>query len=192
MRKSVVTAIVAVCLFVPAAQAETVTLRPDATDALYGSVTGPSAHAALADDSDSTYVTLPPPAPFAPSGVAVHMRDLTVPPGYRFDGVRIRVRVAAVSVSTPAYLFTWLPIPIGGSGPSITARVDWLQPTTLSTINLFHYGKTVEELNRSLFNVSLDPGTGSGALRVYEAYVDASYAANPGTVSRSARVTRRS
>ncbi len=178
MRRSIVSAtIVACCAFAPSAHGTDPTttsrqppivLKADSTTQLVAAtVTGAAtAHGALSDNSDATYVTLehPPIAPWQPSGVLVTLRDLALPPGAQLEGIRIRARVAAAG-PVAANLFAFAAIPLGGSGPSITATVASSAPTTLMTANLF-VGKTAAELNQATHGAGLDPA--GGALRVYE------------------------
>lgn len=180
MRRSIVSAIVAACCaFAPSAHGtdpttasrsapKYVVLKPDSTiQIVAATITGsPTAHGALSDDSDATYVTLAHPigAPAAPSGTMVSLGDLSLPAGARLDGVRIRARVAAAG-SEAANLFAFAATPLGSSGPSITASVGWTTPTTLTTANLF-VGKTDAQLDQATHSAALDPS--GGPLRVYE------------------------
>jgi hypothetical protein len=71
-----------------------VTGRPDSTtySGINWTLTGGTAHAVLADESDATYADAPAQAPDSWRGLRVSLANVVIPPGAKVKGVRFRMR----------------------------------------------------------------------------------------------------
>ena len=144
-----------------------VTTRPDATDTT-GTVTGAaSAHAALSDDSDSSYVT---------GYNIVRFVEPTIPAGAIFRYYTPRARVAHTGSSDILYLaFRSGIYPTGNLAVFFGTTVTWGTPTTVvcSPSEFTHFGTPITDLRMSVEE--------SGGLRVYELFIDTTYVVKPVT-----------
>lgn len=143
------------------------TLRPNATTANTGTLTGAgSAHAALSDDSDASYINLA-------SGNAASggLEDLTLPAGAIIKDIAIRARVAAPSGTSQltADVVDYLNGSLSG--------VNWSVPTTVTVSSVLLDLPSDSELDSASWRTT--PALASNPIRVYEFYVDATYVALP-------------
>ncbi len=150
-----------------------VTLRPNGSSGTMGTtVTGAaSAHAALSDNSDSSYVNL-----YAGVQILLQYDDLTLPAGAVLASTALRLRTAKVSGS-PHFMaqFTW-PTTVPTYVNVGTTSVTWATPTTFVLVQKTGLvDSDVDGIGSGLFSTAPDE------LLVYETYVDATYAVKPVT-----------
>lgn len=140
-----------------------VTTRPDATNANGGStVTGAATrHAALADSSDSSYVTLPNGG----GAVSIGFADPTIPAGAILNYYFLRARVA----KTGSDAFLEAPVPSGGF-PLYPGSV---LVTWASAANVYLHGDRLARTDPAVLSAS------AGDLRLYELWSEANYVAKP-------------
>lgn len=150
-----------------------VTVRPNATTANTGTVTGAaSAHAALSDNSDSSYVTLASGDEFV-----VGLADVTIPATAVVKAISTRIRCLRISGggSTFAILSTGVPRSYTGD-----AQVTWTSPTTITIIQT---SAVSGEADATIDAATLEiEASGLVTVRVHEAYVDVTYVAQATTV----------
>lgn len=144
------------------------TLRPDGTDISSGvTVTGAaSAHAALNDDSDSSYVSINGSA-----ALDVTLDDLTLPADAIVKKLALRLRLDRQSAGSSGY-------GVGFVGLSDGAfQITWTTPTTVTawTYQDASLTDSVVDALVATVNGGNDPGT----IDVYELYVDATYVEQP-------------
>lgn len=144
------------------------TLRPNATTSTTGTVVGSSAHAALSDDSDSTYVELT-----ALETLETTFGDLTLPAGAVVVKADVRVRSRRHTSSGVAVIEVgiWT-----SEGPFQTATVSatWSDATT-TTVTTITSGLSDAMLDDAILRVSET----SGWADLYEAFLDVTYAEQP-------------
>lgn len=153
-----------------------VTTRPDATVANGSStVTGAaSRHAALNDDSDSSYVTLPAGGSAAKIGFA----EPSIPAGALYLGRTLRVRLA--NVSSTAGFFV-----IPSSHPNFVATevgmfVTWSTPTTVTpTLSESALPGYTWPPTAPVSAVEAQLRSSAADVRLYELYYDTTYVAKP-------------
>lgn len=157
------------------------TLRPNSTGTSIVRGSGSPAvvgaatfHAALNDNSDASYVSIP----FL-STIVLGMDDLSLPSGATITSIATRVRAAkeAVAGSGQASIDIDYPTATDASaGPVVT----WLTPTTIAaSTGLPPVAAT--EINGASFRVSWAGTGGAPHLFLYEAYLDVTYFAKPVT-----------
>lgn len=160
------------------------TLRPSSTDSVSGTLTGgATAHAVLADDSDSSYVSL---NSLYDEDFTVGLQDLTLPAGAIIARVAVRLRIKATGGSwycqvATDHVSTGVLTLIG------TTYVTWSTATTVligsDTTGPFSDGGVDAA---SLFvRVAGGSGAPGGALVVHEAQLDVSYVTQPVAVVSS-------
>lgn len=154
------------------------TLRPNGTaqNLNVSRVGAASDHAALSDNSDSSYLTS-----WSDGGVAVELGDFTLPAGAVIKSFCPRIRCALASGSAGS-IQVWLgdsPYPTGSQFYSYSQSVGWTSPTTVSGATVPTTGWTdpgVDELMLSLFGFG---NPTSEQIRIYEAYLDITYVEKP-------------
>ena len=142
------------------------TLRPSSTVANSGvAVTGSSAHAALSDNSDSTYLD----SFGIDDYIILGLDDLTLPSGALVKNVAARLRVAATAGMQTIEVDTLF-------GHSKT-QVGWSTPQTITTFTQpsSALDATIDGATLTLFG-GLPSSTN---IRVYEAYLDVTHVAKP-------------
>lgn len=151
------------------------TLRPDGTTSSTWTVTGAgSAHAALSDNSDASYLS----ATGTKTGLFT-VGDLSLPAGAIIAALAARVR-SALGSGTPAFVGSNIALGDGTSlnGPQQTT-VTWATPTTVTVTRASRGGisdAAVDGASLSLFG----GGQGGGPeLRIYELYLDVTYVERP-------------
>lgn len=157
-----------------------VTLRPNGTIATGGPSGGPAvsgapnAHTALRDDTDSSYVRIP-----MTGYVTVSLTDLELPGGAMVKGLTRRLRLAKESAAGTHQVSCQIdyptePDPPLSAGPSVT----WVAPTTVTVLPLLDPAAD-SEIDGASMRINWG---GTGAVvwaRVYEAYLDVVYVAQP-------------
>jgi hypothetical protein len=156
------------------------TLRPNATDFSAAiAVTGAaSAHAALADNSDTSYITF---TDDDDSTLRVGLQDLGLPAGAALVIARARVRVARSSAGVAN-----CPVAILTDDEEVTAArvfLNWLTPTTVTVSVTWSppSDAAVDAAGLGIGNTETLSLSGFEAIRVYEAYLDVTYVAKPTT-----------
>lgn len=145
------------------------TLRPSGTTSNTGSVTGAaSAHAALSDDSDSSYVTLD-----QNETAELVLEDLSLPAGAIVKSIRVRARTDKGVFGTPIFTVNLDDLP---ADYAALAVVTWTSPIThsfnlLTSAELTDAG--IDAASPRISNVS------GSSLRVYELFVDVTYVERP-------------
>ena len=143
-----------------------VALRPTSTAANTGVVTGAgSAHAALSDDSDASYVGYQ-----AGQNSTLGMADLTLPAGAVLLSAVVRVRVARSGVWNLDTVLN------GIIGSERSVWVTWSTPTTVEMTPRLASGAISDAL---LDATTLFITSTSQLLNVYEAYLDVRYVTVP-------------
>lgn len=139
------------------------TLRPNGTTSLGGSVTGAaSAHAALADNSDASYVDFDNFETWAGG-----FGDLSLPSGAVVKSVVFRVRVAAAAGTPKVSVVSTV-----GNGSSL---VTWGVPTTITLTSPAAYSDaTIDAATPSFGSQNF-----AATARLYEAYLDVTYVEKP-------------
>lgn len=146
-----------------------VTLRPNGTGTNTGAVTGAaSAHAALSDNSDSSYVTFDPD-----EAAQVALTDMTLPAGAALSSCRLRARVARPGAG-PVQMGLSLGAGLLGVGGT-SFDVNWNTPTEIGSGNLALSGYSDTPVDGGTIIVSAI----SGILVVYELYLDVTYVLQP-------------
>lgn len=143
------------------------TVRPNSTPVNTGTVTGAGgdADAALADDSDATYVTFDPG-----ETIRVGFANPTIPAGAVVLKQLLRVRGAKTSTANPV-----IRIDAGGESTS-PASVFWATPITWTT-SIELVGLDPDDTELTLYQLS--SSTSGAALRVYAVYLDVYYVTEP-------------
>lgn len=153
-----------------------VTTRPDATVANGSStVTGAaSRHAALNDDSDSSYVTLPAGG----SPVQIGFGEPSIPGGAIYGGATIRARLAKVSDN--AALFTRPSPHTNFTTTEWGMFVTWATPATitLSVSEVANQGYTWPPTS-PVAVIELAARSAGADVRAYELFYDTTYVAKP-------------
>lgn len=146
-----------------------VTTRPDATvDSTSTTVTGAAtAHAALADDSDSSYVTITPA-----SWLILGLAEVSLPAGAVWISYALRVRSAKTGDTADVYVARPYDPP-GAKYGAITAT--WATPTTTVVF--------LEGRNSGVFLAEIQTEFlgHTNTARIYELLLDTTYAAKPVT-----------
>jgi len=147
------------------------TLRPNGTVSNEGDVTGAaSAHDALSDDSDGSYVDLE-----IGEGCRVVLGDYSPVSESVVKTVRVRVRRSKSAAVDNIQLSTVLEPP-SGSGYSTVVLVGSTTPTTVQAVD------TLEALSETALDgatVLVGCGGSVGGLHVHEVYVDVTYVEEP-------------
>jgi len=155
------------------------TLRPNAETANISVVaTGGTTSAVLADNTDATYDTFDA----ANDQLTVALTDLTLPAGAIIKQVALRARVALTSAGN--YVFLVGVKPAGGDLYAWNQSVSWTTPTTISWIVLATRPDTGlpwadADVDGGEMHLQCDGTTPPAAIRVYEAYLDATYVTQP-------------
>lgn len=149
------------------------TARPNATDADVGpaAVTGAaSVHAALSDDSDSSYITIPIPG-YGANYVYVGCDEPALPSGAVVKSLAMRLRTALPAAGAGTFA-CWANFAETLASHSVT--VTWTSPTTLATppTALSAWPATNQI---AVFVGQFTPST----VRIYEAYLDLTYVEKP-------------
>lgn len=154
------------------------TLRPDGTTTSTGiSITGASAHAALSDDSDSTYVDFS----FGDNWKGT-FTDFTLPAGAIVKSVSLRIRASADAVpGSPGTLTGIVGVGSYTGVNRLTQTVYVSQPSgNPLTFNVFTAAVSgVTDADVDALYVTLDNASIGGPIRVYEVYVDITYVTQP-------------
>ena len=153
-------------------------LRPSATVSSTGTVVGASAHAALSDDSDATYVVLDPG-----EQVTVNLGDFALPAGAWLKSIRLSCRVA-VDGTAPVELAAVS----GAKSTAASFAVSWSSPATV--IGGEVTGWTDPEVDAATMQVRHTGGGGEGGgeggsdgvLYVYELFFRVVYVVKPTVV----------
>lgn len=147
----------------------TVTTRPDATvDSTSTTVTGAAtAHAALADDSDSSYVTITPA-----SWLILGLAEVSLPAGAVWISYALRVRSAKTGDTADVYVARPYDPP-GAKYGAITAT--WATPTTTVVF--------LEGRNSGVFLAEIQTEFlgHTNTAQIYALLLDTTYAAKPVT-----------
>jgi hypothetical protein len=155
------------------------TLRPDATISHTGALTGAATlHAAWNDNSDASYSTLEYVVPGTPESGVPTFGDLTLPAGAVIKALAIRLRVArgvGAVVSGNVLVSATGPTPADVLG-STNAAVNWSTPQTVTALSVT--GPLTDAAMDGL-RIAVTPNTFNFAPRVYEAYADVTYVAQP-------------
>ena len=151
-----------------------VTTRPNATVANSGfAATGAaSRHAALNDDSDSSYIT-----GVTGDSLTLGFAEPTIPAGGLVKAIYLRLRVAKSGAVNQSAKFTALIYPAGVAGPAVGivagTNVTWNTPTTINA------SSGVFAATPSDLVALLQETDGHADTRIYEAFFDTQYVAKP-------------
>jgi hypothetical protein len=148
-----------------------VTVRPD-TDVAAGDSTihggSPTRHAALSDNSDSTYVEIT-----GINEMDVRFPTASLPSGAVMIGLVLRARIAKALAAAIGQIFVVIEDD-DGNVAAATTNVSWVAPTTISLgVGIFTANPTTPLARIDIVQ------TGSAPVDLYEIYCDVEYVAKP-------------
>lgn len=123
-----------------------ITTRPNQTVSNTFDVTGPSAHAALSDDSDATMVTMPQGTGGTTRTMRLGFAEPVIPAGALIKCDRIRIRANKVGLPSPAMTLTSVrAYPDGATkaGEAKGINVNYVTPTTVAALTATPAGAAV-------------------------------------------------
>jgi hypothetical protein len=145
------------------------TLRPNSTLENTSNVTGAaSAHAALADDSDGSYLTFDPG-----EYLIATFDDLALPSGALIKRSQLRARVAKQSANGNLTSF----LQMATFSANDAAWVSWLSPTQITVGEIDATGIADSDVDAAAFGLAWS--LSSGTCRAYEAYLDVTLVERP-------------
>lgn len=152
------------------------TLRPDNTIANTGALTGAaSAATAVSDDTDASYITFD----FG-EAASFDFGALTLPAGAVISFAVLRARTARVT-ATSVLRYT-LGIPGSEVTSTSTVSISWTTATTTALTTVYEtetYEQPFTDADADAATASFTHTSGSGQIRLYEAYLDVYYVTQP-------------